>query len=890
MSSALSELLSRIGDASLPALTVLPRAALILASAWLLVRLARRASAAVRHGIWAVALFGVVLLPVATHWLPTLPVSVPALRAPTVGGAVPSEASLPAQVGDGVLVEMPSAAAPARTGSESPSVPVAGIDEGFWKRWDIPWSALVLVWGLGTSLLLLRLVIQLARVRELRANAGLQPGRPIEQRVGALVRQLGIRRPVLVLESSTISMPLTWGAFHPVLLLPEKAADWPEARLRVVLLHELAHIRRWDYVTQLVGELACALYWPLPFVWLARGRVRSEQEQACDDLVLTAGTAPVDYAEHLLAVARAFHGSRWELGATVAMAREVSLKQRIRTILDAQTNRGPLRSASGLLALLLLTSISLPVAALRPRESAVDDGGAPLRVPPSRADSDSPIPASSPPAPRQADSVPAPRAVWIEAEEGIARAPMEVRSDLDASSGAYVAVPDGRGNDAPDGGPGAMSYALEVSYSGEYVIWGRVIGGRGNDNSLYISMDSGAEVRWDIADERGELVRTWKWIPVGAGGATPGRAEPMRFRLSAGSHTLRIRNREDGTRLDRLLITSDPSHVPAGRGPLVGRRPTYQWMGVERARLAGAIDRGIDEQTSGAQYVTFGRGEAKSAGTATFSLDVREPGRYVVWGRVLAPDDGANSLFVSVDGGAEVIWDAPDRESGRRAGRWSWAPLNAREREGRAEDPLLLDLRPGRHVIRLRTREVGTRLNGILVTNDASFRPQGVWPAALPTRPVRIGLEAESARLEAPLLVRRDAAAAGGRYVEAERTSARRDEPAPTARGSAVLRFTVAQAGLYTLWGRTRARNGGEDSFWVRVNGGRWIRWNAIPRSDAWHWSMVHDADRQREVVQFLLRPGQNSIEIAAREGGSTLDRLLVTNDPLFRPDASTTQ
>lgn len=870
-------------------LAILLKAALILGAACLLAWITRRGSAALRHSIWAVGLAGAVSVPLLSQWLPALDLgldlSLPgATQFAPRGQLSPLAASEP-------TVTAPAAVAPLPVQAETESSTLAASDAAPGPvrtgKVGVTWLAILLgVWLTGALGRLWWFGNQLRRVRWLSGHTPPEVDGPVVRLAEQIAQDLGIRRPVCVLQSSWASMPLTWGTLRPIILLPEEASEWPQERLRVVLLHELCHVRRWDYLVYVVAEIACALYWPLPLVWLARARVQQEQEQACDDLVLASGATPVDYAEHLLAVARSFYGNRWELGATVTMAREISLKNRIRAILDARTNRRPALSGHGLLLILVLSGFALPVAALRPTPAEVE----PTPDLPAADATDPVAPAASPTPVSEPEVVDEQQLVaatwlWIEGEDGEVVGPMEIREDLAASSGGYVFVPDGDGNDAPEGGPGKVAFAFEVPAEGEYYLWGRAIGANENDNSFLVSIDDRAEIRWNIESGDGELLRSWGWVPLRDPESRQKASMPVR--LTAGEHTLGIRNREDGTRLDRLLITGDPTYVPTGRGGAgPGHQPIYRWMEVEQARLMGSIEAAEHAGASGGRSIVFQRGNASEpSGSATFAFDVEAPGRYVVWGRVLAPDGGANSFYASLDAGEEVIWDAP-RNLTNRQGRWSWVPLNARDYNGRTVDPLLLDLQPGVHTLRLRTREPKVELDGVLVTNDVGFRPRGLWPSALPANPVTIWLEAESALLDAPLLVRSDAEAAGGLYLQVEDGEARLAPPGADSRGSALLNFTVTEAGIYNFWARTRAHNGSENSFWVRVNEGVWMRWNQFPKDGNWRWSMVHDESRGGEIAQFNLRPGMNSIEFAAREGGARIDQIMITNDPLADPDA----
>ena len=94
----------------------------------------------------------------------------------------------------------------------------------------------------------------------------------------------GIRRPVRLLQSEHPAMLATWGLFRPRIILPASAGEWPVDRVRVVLYHELAHVRRGDWAVQLGAELVRTVHWFNPLIWIACRRLRQESEQACDDV------------------------------------------------------------------------------------------------------------------------------------------------------------------------------------------------------------------------------------------------------------------------------------------------------------------------------------------------------------------------------------------------------------------------------------------------------------------------------------------------------------------------------------------------------------------------------------------------------------------------------
>jgi hypothetical protein len=135
--------------------------------------------------------------------------------------------------------------------------------------------------------------------------------------------------------SHEVAAPLTWGVLDPVILLPDAAHAWPAERRRLVLLHELAHVRRGDGMVQAIAQLACAWYWFHPGAWWARRELRDAREEACDARVLAAGVRPSAYAQALLDVAAEARGGA--PGAALGMARAPRLHARIRRLLAAST-------------------------------------------------------------------------------------------------------------------------------------------------------------------------------------------------------------------------------------------------------------------------------------------------------------------------------------------------------------------------------------------------------------------------------------------------------------------------------------------------------------------------------------------------------------------------
>jgi beta-lactamase regulating signal transducer with metallopeptidase domain len=316
----------------------------------------KRASAAERHLVWSAALAAALALPVihlaapAWHVLPVVGTgSVGAGPADDEPIVIPADA-----------VDPPAAAADAGPTAAPPLARTPGAG-----RAPSLGRGLAMLWLVGASAFAARLVLAALRVRRHARDAGPACG-PVAARLAELAAASGVHGAVLGLVSRQELIPMAWGWRRPVVLLPKDAGSWPEGRLRAVLLHELAHIRRRDVATQLVGELARGLFWFHPLAWWSLRRLRAEQEAACDDCVLRAGTHPDDYAEDLLAVTTRLPAGPQAAGVALAMGRPERIEARIRAILAPDRDRRPVGGARQALVAGLFLAIATVAAVVAP--------------------------------------------------------------------------------------------------------------------------------------------------------------------------------------------------------------------------------------------------------------------------------------------------------------------------------------------------------------------------------------------------------------------------------------------------------------------------------------------------------------------------------------------
>jgi len=331
---------------------VVGRATLLVLAAIALRALMRRRRVALRCALHLGTVAALLLLPAAMlAFSHAGPIALPVLKARPIARPMPSA--------DGGSV--PGWAREQGEGTVRIRVPPDSWQAGPSVQAPLPsWSqALLLVWMAGIGLGLLRLLVDLHSLHRLSRRATATRGR-LERLVRHLAAGLGIGRTVRVALSSRVPVPITWGSFRPVILLPSEASTWPARRCALVLGHELVHVRQLDHLMTLAIRCCRIVYWFHPGVHLLAHQALADLEQRCDELVIRRGTRATVYARTLLDLVR---GSAAQMSA-IGLAGGAGLAGRIRDVLAIDVRgRVPPRS------LLLVTAGS--VAALGVAVAAV---------------------------------------------------------------------------------------------------------------------------------------------------------------------------------------------------------------------------------------------------------------------------------------------------------------------------------------------------------------------------------------------------------------------------------------------------------------------------------------------------------------------------------------
>lgn len=350
--------------------------ALLAALVWGLLKTLRRVNAATAGLVWWTVLLVVTLLPVANAWhqhshaisqtfpplaratkplneappAPLSPLPPPALAMQTP--VPPTVTSLPVanptevpSVSTVTPVATPENLLPAssivRPPAPTPLPPLNSavtaaqptrrieIVAGLWA------TMLLLAWGLCGGVLLFRLLLGWRQLLRLKRQARPAP----TQRFKQLVACLEMKRTVRLGISDQITTPLAAGLRNPMVLLPANLMEeLTEAEFDAVVIHELAHLRRWDDWSNLLLQTLQAVLWLNPVVWLVGRQIGLQREIACDDWVIATTGQPKDYATCLTRLMELARPPRLTLPAPGAWMTRSQLSRRVLALLDKRRN------------------------------------------------------------------------------------------------------------------------------------------------------------------------------------------------------------------------------------------------------------------------------------------------------------------------------------------------------------------------------------------------------------------------------------------------------------------------------------------------------------------------------------------------------------------------
>lgn len=294
----------------------------------------RRIAPRWRHAMWML-----VLVRLAVPVLPSSPLSVfnlaPKPTSPiTVTQTIGLEPDFVQPAEPLGIATAHQASSPVRT----PDVAsVAAAPRGPWQGWP---RALAAVWLVGTLALMLRILWATGRVMRILRRLDRVDHQPVLDLLRDTANELRVRRLPTLLTGDGLFSPALVGFLRPRLLVPrELLTQFNPGELRLVFLHELAHMKRRDVAVNWIASLLTAIHWPNPVVWLAAWRLRVERELACDELVLSRTTTDADrraYGHTIVKLLETFarHGAARPMpaGAVGILEGKEQMKRRITMI------------------------------------------------------------------------------------------------------------------------------------------------------------------------------------------------------------------------------------------------------------------------------------------------------------------------------------------------------------------------------------------------------------------------------------------------------------------------------------------------------------------------------------------------------------------------------
>ena len=306
---------------------------------------------------------------------------------------------------------------------------------------------------------------------------------------------------------------------------------------------------------------------------------------------------------------------------------------------------------------------------------------------------------------------------WLEAECASVGSRWVTQTTLAASGGKYVVVRNGNALESPprDLADNRVRFVFASPAANQYELFARIDAPSNLDDSYYVRVNDGAWLKWNAGIKQSEGFR-WNKLPEGV-------------TLREGTNTVDFAFREDGTRLDKIMLAPVKNQAhPSGTGPAAANcgTPADVWLEAECATASGSWKEATDRDASGGAGVYFSGTRNMSPPAAgseadrlSFTFSTQQAAVYNLFMRLDAPDRGSNSVWVRIDGGDWMqFWQEVGGAELLTQG-YEWRKVN------HSGDDRSFALDAGSHTITIAHRETGTRIDKLYLT-PALTAPAGM--------------------------------------------------------------------------------------------------------------------------------------------------------------------
>ncbi len=234
---------------------------------------------------------------------------------------------------------------------------VHGLDilSGYLPRLERFVPAILCIYCIGLAFMLLRFVVNIVQLRSLSVSGVSLPENKWSEFVSRWQYHFGIPHNVRLLLSRRVNVPMMLGTLKPIILLPVATiSSLSTEQVEAILLHELAHIKRYDYLFNLLQTAVETILFFNPFVWLMSSVIRREREHCCDDLVLSSAADPFHYAKALALIED--HRINSNSLALAATGNRKQLFHRIKRIMEMKKENNAQSRLSALVVAVIVTT------------------------------------------------------------------------------------------------------------------------------------------------------------------------------------------------------------------------------------------------------------------------------------------------------------------------------------------------------------------------------------------------------------------------------------------------------------------------------------------------------------------------------------------------------